>query len=360
MQRAGRAGEEVSAAGEVGTVVELPAVRGAAPVALGIMAVAFAYSMGAHYTGACMGMPHALGAVSARRALWLMAPLALLGAAFASHAVEHTVGFTLTMLPLGAGAEIVVLAVAFGLTIAFTQLRVPTSTIQILVLSLAGVALGTGDGVRWARIGLLAIVWVAAPVTAAALGFVLTRALGALAPARRGETGRERGTEVGAQGGIFLAVGLVAVGMAASFTMGANDVANATGSLVGTGTLNALAAGTLGGAGLAVGALTWGRPLLQQVAFEIVELDRAMATAAQLVQAAVVAVAVGFGLFTSLNQALVGAMAGAGAARGRHTVRVETLKGIVRGWVIGPGAGIALGYVIARVVTAISAHALTG
>ena len=50
-----------------------------------------------------------------------------------------------------------------------------------------------------------------------------------------------------------------------------------------------------------------------------------MATAAQLVQAAVVLAAVAFGFFTSMNQALVGAMAGAGFARGRETVHLATL-----------------------------------
>ena len=45
------------------------------------------------------------------------------------------------------------------------------------------------------------------------------------------------------------------------------------------------------------------------------------ATTAQLVQALVILIAVSFGYFTSMNQALVGAMAGAGSARGRHAVK---------------------------------------
>jgi Phosphate transporter family len=108
--------------------------------------------------------------------------------------------------------------------------------------------------------------------------------------------------------GLGLGVPLTTVGAAASFTMGANDVPSATGSLVGTGTFTPLLAGIVGGAGLATGVLTWGRPLLHKVAFDIVTLDRPMATAAQLIQAAVVLGAVSIGLFTSMNQALVGAM----------------------------------------------------
>ena len=99
--------------------------------------------------------------------------------------------------------------------------------------------------------------------------------------------------------------------------MGSNDIANATGSLVGTGTFSPLTAGLLGGLGLAVGMLTWGSPLLQKVAFDIVTVDRPMATAAQLVQAAVVLAAVAFGFFTSMNQAL------SHRPRGRHRPRLR-------------------------------------
>jgi PiT family inorganic phosphate transporter len=75
-----------------------------------------------------------------------------------------------------------------------------------------------------------------------------------------------------------------------------------------------------------------------------------MATAAQLVQAAVVLAAVAFGFFTSMNQALVGAMAGAGFARGRETVHLSTLFLILQGWVLGPALSIAAGFVFGLLV----------
>ncbi|MGH6992102.1 MAG: hypothetical protein ACREEH_02070, partial [Caulobacteraceae bacterium] len=49
-----------------------------------VVALAFAWSMGAHYTGACMGMPYATGSIRLRPALILMAALTLLGAIFLS------------------------------------------------------------------------------------------------------------------------------------------------------------------------------------------------------------------------------------------------------------------------------------
>ncbi|HVB13247.1 MAG TPA: inorganic phosphate transporter [Candidatus Dormibacteraeota bacterium] len=303
------------------------------------LALGFSASIGAHYTGACMGMPHALGLVSARKALLLMAPLAFLGAALASHAVEARVGTGLVQHRLTLADEVVVLALAFSLTTAFNRFRVPTSTIQLLVFSLVGVALGSGAGVRWSAIASLVVLWILAPLVALGLGFTLTLSLDRLraglkdhAPGRAASVWRFGGSA------------LILVGLAASFAMGANDVSNATGALVGARVLAAGPAGVLGGLGLAAGVLIWGRPLLARVAFDIVRVDRVMAVAAQLGQAAVVLVAVSLGYFTSLNQALVGAMAGAGLARGRETVQMNVLLGILRGWVLGPGSGLALGY----------------
>ena len=243
------------------------------------------------------------------------------------HVTVTAAGGTLTVR-----RQVVVIGVAFAVTTFFNRFRMPTSTIQILVFSIVGVSLATGIGVNWDAIGHLVIVWAVAPVAAIFLGYLLTLGLGHL------RLGERIGTV------------LVAMGAVAAFAMGANDVSNASGALVGTGTFSPLEAGAVGGAAIALGVLTWGKPLLRRVAFEIVEVDRAMATAAQLVQAAVVLAAVAFGFFTSMNQALVGAMAGSGFARGRETVHLATLFSILQGWVLGPALSIAAGYVFGLLV----------
>src|SRR6185437_7140749 len=301
-----------------------------------VLAVGFAWSIGAHYTGAVMGMPHALRAIGAWQALVLMAPLAFLGATFASHEVEKRVGSGLTDGRLSVSRQVVVIGVAFAVTTFFNRFRMPTSTIQILVFSVIGVSLNNRTGVRWPSVEHLIGVWAAAPVAAIVLGLLLTLGLDRL----------PLGGRIGAA--------LVAVGACAAFAMGANDVSNASGALVGTGTFGPLAAGAVGGAGLALGVITWGKPLLHRVAFEIVDVDRAMATAAQLVQATVVLAAVAFGFFTSMNQALVAAMAGAGFARGRDAVHVQTLVGILQGWLLGPAGGLAIAYAGERIVQAVT------
>lgn len=311
------------------------------PVSLILIAVAslFAWSMGAHYTGACMGMPFASGSIRLWPALVLMGVLTLVGATVASHGVEATVGHAIIesarVTPV---AAVVVVAAAFLLTTAYTRLRVPTSTIQILVFSIVGTGLGAGLPIDWRTIARLAVLWISAPLAAFALGYVFTHAIDRIDPGARAQ-GSGRG---------FLPTFLVLVGAAASFTLGANDVSNATGVFLMTHLLGALAAGFIGGLGMTLGVLTWGRPLLQTVGFDIVRVDLAMATAAQSVQALVVLAAVAFGYFTSMNQALIGAMAGTGYARGRQTVQWPAVRGILWGWLLGPATGLLLSYAIAR------------
>jgi PiT family inorganic phosphate transporter len=279
-----------------------------------------------------MGMPYALGAISAGRALLLMAPLALLGAALASNKVAETVGRKLIDATPTRLGEIVVVAVAFGVTAIYNRIRIPTSTIQILVGAVAGTAVAASVGVHWHTILVLATIWVAAPLAAALIGFIGGKTLGSV-------------TRVGA--------GLVLVGCLASFAMGANDVALASGALVGPHVLSAREAAVLCGGGIALGVLIGGRGLLDRVAFDIVDVDRVTATTAQLVQALVILAAVSFGYFTSMNQALVGAMAGAGASRGRQAVHTKNLVGIVRGWLTGPPTAFAFALLAALLVRAV-------
>ncbi|MGI0132023.1 MAG: inorganic phosphate transporter [Thermoplasmata archaeon] len=302
------------------------------------LALAFAWSIGAHYTGACMGMAFAMGAVRRGPALVGMALLTFFGAALASGRVVENVGLNLVAspsIPLAAAA--VVVGSAFALTSLYNIVRVPTSTIQILVFSLIGVALAIGIPIHAGTLAGMVAIWVSAPFVAFGLGFVLTRGFDRVAPHRAGGS-------PGATTLMRAAPWLVVMGLIASFAMGANDVANATAVFVSTGVSTVLVAGIVGGIALALGVVTWGSGLLATVAFDVVRLDRSMATAAQFSQALVIlSSVVFFGAFTSMNQALIGAMAGAGLARGRATLRPRTLRGILVGWALGPLSGLAMG-----------------
>ncbi len=301
-------------------------------------AVGFAFSMGAHYTGACMGMPCAAGALRPSRALVLMAPATLLGAYLASGGVETTVGHALLAASsVSIGVALVIVVSAFVLTSLYNVARVPTSTIQILVFAVVGAGLARGLPVEWRTIELLVVLWAAAPVAAFGLGYLTIRLADRLVP------GTARGLALSRTALVLL----LTVGLAASFAMGANDVANATGAFLMTGLFGTMSSGLIGGVALAVGVLSWGRPLLERVASGIVKLDPRMAMSAQFAQAATILASVSFGLFTSMNQALVGGMLGVGLARDQTTVDRKVVRGILVGWAVGPASGIGLAFAVA-------------
>jgi PiT family inorganic phosphate transporter len=287
-----------------------------------------------------MGLPVSQQVITPKRALALMAPLALIGAVFLSHPVERTVGFDLINGSMTRPMAITTLAVAFLLTTFFNRIALPTSTIQILVFSLIGVACANAYLIKWSVVGWLVFIWMIVPCISVGLGYIFTLSFDKII--KHGyftDTGMDRSALI-----------LVVIGCLASLTMGANDVSNATGVLVGTGTYDVLAAGLIGGIGLAAGVVLWGKPLLNRVAFDIVTVDRSMAIAAQTVQGVTVLVAASCGFFTSMNQALVSAMLGAGLARGQRTVHRPVLTNIAKGWIIGPivagGAGWVAGWLV--------------
>ena len=354
----------------------------ASPVAVAVLivvVVAFAWNLGAHYTGAVMGMPFAARAIAEWPALLLIGVFTIVGATFASGRVETTVGQNIIDDRFVRIPDAIVIVLAAGaLTMLYTYWKIPTSTIQILVFCVVGVGVAGAIPIHWGTIGKLAVVWVVAPVAAFALGFLFTRLLDLVLPpaAARALVEAQSGAHGEADGGwlagAFPGVAqtwaapslpasvtrsaltalrltptlLVVVGVFASFTLGANDVSNATGAFILTHLFTLTVAGLIGGVAMAVGALTWGRRILRAVAFDVVTMDLTMASAAQGVQALVVIAAVTQGLFTSMNQALVGAMAGAGFARGRETVKRRQIVAILRGWAIGPLSGFALAFAL--------------
>lgn len=361
-------------------------------VILIVVVVAFAWNLGVHYTGAVMGMPFAARSIAEWPALLLIGAFTILGATFASGRVEATVGRSIIDDRFVRVSDAIVIVLAAGaLTMLYNYWKIPTSTIQILVFCIVGVGLGGAIPIHWATIGTLAVVWVIAPLLAFALGFALTRLLDLLIPpaAARAEAQAQlalaSASEQEQRGAVasrwarwfpgvalarrlppgvlaaasgcgatkltlvalrWLPALLVAVGVFASFTLGANDVSNATGAFILTHLFSLTLAGLIGGVAMAIGALTWGRRILHTVAFDVVKMDLTMASAAQGVQALVVIVAVTQGYFTSMNQALIGAMAGAGLARGRETVQRRQIIGILRGWAIGPLSGLALAFAL--------------
>jgi phosphate/sulfate permease len=287
----------------------------------------FGWTIGSHYTGATMGMAYGAGVIKKpMTALLLIAFFAILGATLESHNVVATVGTGIIpgefMTPLGA---MVMMFTAALVTAANTWMKWPVSTSQLACFSVVGAALGMGAPINWSTtIVFLFITWIGTPIASALLGFVLTR-LTDVTMAGRSEAHTK-----------ILRWGLLAGCCYAAYTLGANNTGNAVGVFYGLKLATQVKAGFIGGICLAVGAMTWGRRILEKVGKGIVDVDLNMGVGAKLAQSITAHTAAILGYPTSMNQALIGGVAGAAGARGLKTLNRRALAEIVFSWFFTP------------------------
>lgn len=287
----------------------------------------FGWTIGSHYTGATMGMAYGSGLIKSRfRATVLVAIFVLIGATFDSSHVVSTVGTGIVrnddLTPLGA---MVMMLTAALVTAANTWMKWPVSTSQLACFSVVGAALAMHAPIFWrTTVLLLFVTWIGTPLVSGLLGFGFTRLVDKIS-ARYGHSAE--------QGLRWL---LLIASCYAAYTLGANNTGNAVGVFYGLHKMTQRQAGFVGGIAMAIGALTWGRPILHKVGKGLVDLDIDMGVGAKLAQSITAHTAAWIGYPTSMNQALLGGIAGATGARGREPISWTAIKEIVFSWFFTP------------------------
>jgi PiT family inorganic phosphate transporter len=132
-----------------------------------------------------------------------------------------------------------------------------------------------------------------------------------------------------------------------AFSHGANDVANAIGPIAGiVGIVESGAIGltaeysvppwllAVGGVGIAIGCLTWGRRVMRTVGGKITKLTHTRGFSVEFAAATTVLTASKLGLPVSTSHTVVGAVIGVGLARGLDAVDTRVIKKIVISWVL--------------------------
>ena len=149
-----------------------------------------------------------------------------------------------------------------------------------------------------------------------------------------------------------------------AFSHGANDVANAIGPVAGilplatTGILDSSASIpswllALGGIGIAVGCLTWGKKVMKTVGNRITSLTNTRGFSVDFGAATTVLICSKLGLPISTSHTVVGAVIGVGLARGLEAVDLGVIKKIIVSWIltlpIAAGTSITI-FLILRVI----------
>ncbi|MCS7240615.1 MAG: anion permease [Candidatus Bipolaricaulota bacterium] len=298
------------------------------------------WALGANDAANVCGLAVAVGAIRYRTAVLLTAVCAVLGAALSGAAGMSTYG----ALAAHGLAGAFVVALAAGLTVTLMTWRgLPVSTSQAAVGAIVGVALASGKSVDWSVLGRIVLSWITSPLGALLLAFFLHRFLTPML----GPTvlGLERFD-------LLVRWGLVLIGIWGAYALGANNVANVTGVFVGAGVLSPSLAGLVGGASIALGVLTYSRPVMDTIGQKLVQVGTWPALLALASQAAVLQVFTFLGVPVSSSQAIVGAVVGVGLVKGVSAVNLRQVLAIMLGWVSTPalsGCIGALGWLSLRV-----------
>jgi len=292
-----------------------------------------------------------------KKAAILVGLLAVLGAILQGQNISHTVGSQIIPAQIMEDNQLAVFAALITVAafiLALTVIGLPVSINQALVGAVAGIGVAVGSSASISRHTLAKIMasWAAAPVIAAVLAIIIYRTvITYLAPRLSIQSFAPTFRILTMLAALFLA-----------YDLGANDVGNLMGPLIGSkalatlmeGSSEHLAAAVLLGVSLGVGAYFWGRRVSDTLGRGITRLCPASAFCAHLSSALTIYFFILLGIPVSTTQAMVGGILGVGLNKGAVTVNTKMLQIIAAGWVLTPitaAAGSVLVYnILAAVV----------
>ncbi|WP_457752331.1 anion permease [Thermococcus sp.] len=307
-------------------------------IAIAMIAVAFyiAWNIGSNDSANAMGTAVGAGILSFRQATLTITIFVVLGAYLKGYKVMKTVGEGI--VPSGfltmEMAVIALLAAGIWVTIA-TVKGLPVSTTQSIVGGVIGVGLAAHAPVNWWTMGKIASAWVISPILSGILAMGLFKFYSWVI---------SRIKSVSVIEAMYKALAILG-GSYMAFNFGTNEVANASGPIVGAGFLEPRTAGVLVALSLAVGSLTFSYAVMHTVGKKITALGPISAFAAQFGSAIAVSLANFFGLPVSSSQSIVGGVVGVGLVVGEGVDR-SVIRDILFGWVATPLTAIGIALVV--------------
>jgi PiT family inorganic phosphate transporter len=233
-------------------------------------------------------------------------------------------------------SALAVLSAASTVTI-MTVLKFPVSTSQAVFGGIVGInILRFGfENVNWAPMLKFVVVWVLTPTGAAVISFLLYKILAILFRRIRSVQLQDR----------FVTVGSWLVGFYGCYALGANNVANVTGALVGN-LLSVTEAALIGGLCIGLGMISFSKGVIATVGKSIIALDHFSGMVVVLAHSITVWVYSLVGIPVSSSQAIVGAVIGLGYARGAKLSNPRTVLNIVLAWVATPLVAGLISYIL--------------
>lgn len=289
------------------------------------------WGLGANDTANVFGTAVSSRMVSYRLAVGLTALFVILGAIWQGEAGIRTLSEDLhhqeqeTVGTARSRAILVTLAAALTVLV-MTRLAIPASASQAVVGAIIGVGL-MEHNVNFSGLGKVVACWVGTPLGSAFFTVIFYYLL--RWPVRRWRP------SVFVYDPIVTLL-LIVTGAYGAYALGANNVANVSAMFVGEGMLSVRQAALFGGISIAIGTLTYSRPVMMTVGRGIIRLDGFTALVTVLAHAVTVHFFAIVGVPVSTSQAIVGAVLGVALIKGVQTINLRMLARIAAGWVATP------------------------
>jgi PiT family inorganic phosphate transporter len=324
------------------------------------------WSLGANDAANVYGTAVATRMIRFRTAAITASLMVLIGAVIGGAGATHTLG-KLGAVNALAGSFTVALAAAITVTW-MTKLQLPVSTSQAVVGAIIGWNFFSGSLTDYSSLTKIVSSWVLCPLLAAGFAIGLLKLAELLLRSFRIHLfSLDRYTRIG----------LFVVGAFASYSLGANNIANVVGVFVPAAPFGELhlpgglvlsAAQqlfVLGGVAIAVGIFTFSRQVMTTVGNELFELSPITAFVVVLAQAVVLFLFASEGLESwlanhglptiplvpvSSSQAVIGAVIGIGIAKGGRNIHFGVLGKIASGWISTPIVACALAFIALFIV----------
>ena len=315
------------------------------------------WSLGANHAVNVFGTAVASKMVRFRIAALIAGVFVILGAVFSG------AGTTRTLTDLGsinalAGSFAVALAVGIAVT-AMTKAQLPVSTSQAVIGAIIGWNLFTGSPTDQNSLTKVLFSWIASPILAALLGFLLFKFVKRMLRKLRIHL-----LELDK----YTRIGLIVVGALASYSLGANNIGNVMGMFASaplfadlevrglftvTGVQQLF---LLGGIAIAVGVYTYGERVMNTVGKDLYKISPLTGLVVVFAEFLVLMLftsetlesfltSLGLPSFPlvplSTTQSFIGAVIGVGMAKDPLSINFRVLGKIAIGWVVAPvSAGI--------------------
>lgn len=240
----------------------------------------------------------------------------------------------------GLAAFLVILSAAVTL-FTFTALKLPVSTSQCVVGAIIGWGLSSGNADFSKTMDFVAA-WVITPVGAMIICFALCKIYSRFI---------ERRISALEKLDVVIKYGYIAFGALAAYSLGANNVANATGVFLHVGGVvdSAFTAALIGGLAIAIGVVAFSKPLMMLIGEGLTPLTNITGLIVVVSTTIIVYIFALTGIPVSTSQAVIGAVFAAGLTKGVRTVKYGAFLRVAVAWFATPVIPALLSFICGKI-----------